>query len=59
MADEIIRAWQIKDGIAHEYDYDTKAFVAHLRAMKVKKDQRLIDLRSIKRNAKQDAQAER
>jgi hypothetical protein len=48
MADEIIKElWQIKDGIADEYNYDAKAFVAHLRAMKIEEEQRLVDLRPV------------
>jgi arsenate reductase len=39
MADEIIKElWQVKDGIANEYNYETKTFVAHLRAIKNKRD---------------------
>ena len=47
MADEIIKElWEIKDGIADEYDCDVKALAAHLRAKKCEGDQQIVDLRS-------------
>jgi hypothetical protein len=50
MADEIIKElWQVKDGIANEYNYEAKTFVAHLRAIKNKGDRAVADLRSTKK----------
>ena len=60
MADEIIKElWKIKDGIANEYGCNVKALVAYLRGKKHEGDQQLVDLRSMKRAAEQDAQADR
>jgi hypothetical protein len=53
MADEIIKElWTIKDKMAGEYGYDVKALVDHLRTKKHREDQLVVDLRSLKENAK-------
>ena len=58
MADEIIKElWRIKDIISNEYNCDVKAFVAHLRDKKHEGDRQVVDLRSLKQTAEQDAQA--
>jgi hypothetical protein len=54
MADEIItELWKVKDAIAKEFGCNVKALVAHLRAKKPEKDNRVIDLRSMKQTAEQ------
>jgi hypothetical protein len=59
MADEIIKElWTIKDAIAREYGCDVKALVAHLRAKKHDEDKQVVDLRSIKQRADQQAPAD-
>ncbi|MDA8334031.1 MAG: hypothetical protein M0Z41_03400 [Peptococcaceae bacterium] len=59
MDDEIIRElWQIKESIAKEHDYNVEALVTHLRAMRVGRDLKLVDLRSNKRAIKRDIQAD-
>ena len=59
MADEIIKElWRIKDSISKEYHCDVKAFVSYLRGKKHEGDQRVVDLRSSKQTAEQDAQAD-
>ena len=45
MADEIIKElWEVKDAIAQEHGYDIDALVAHLRARRRAKGQRVVDL---------------
>ncbi len=59
MADEIIKElWKIKDGIANEYGCDVKALVDYLRTKKHVRDQRVIDLRTIKHGAEQAGRKE-
>jgi hypothetical protein len=53
MADEIIKELRvIKDKMAGEYGYDVKALVDHLRKKKHREDQPVVDLRSLKQNAR-------
>ena len=53
LADEIIKElWGIKDKMAGEYGYDVKALVDDLRTKKHREDQIVVDLRSLKENAK-------
>ena len=57
MADEIIKElWKIKDAIANEYGCEVKTLVAHLRAKKHKRNEQVVDLRSMKQTAEQRAQ---
>lgn len=59
MADEIVRElWRVKDGIAEEYGWDVRAFVAHLRTQKHIGSQHVVDLRTMKPIAEQGAQAD-
>ena len=59
MADKIINElWRIKDSISNEYNCDVKAFVEHLRGKNHEGDHRIVDLRSMKKTAKQGAQAD-
>ena len=59
MADEIIEElWKIKDAIAEEYGCDVKVLVAHLRAKKHEEDNQVVDLRSMKQAAEQNAKAD-
>jgi len=59
MADEIItELWQIKDAIADEFNGDVHTLVAHLRAKKHGENRAVVDLRSLKQNVEQLAQAE-
>ncbi len=54
MADEIIKElWNIKDGIANEYDYDVKALAAYMKTKNCKVDYQIVDLRSKKQVAEQ------
>jgi len=56
MADEIIRElWKIKDSIADEYGCDVKALAAHLRGKKRDGDRQVVDLRTMKQAAEQQA----
>lgn len=49
MADEILRElWRVKDGIAEEYGWDVRAFVAHLRTQRHIGSQHVVDLRTMK-----------
>ena len=53
MADEVIKElWAIKDEMAGEYGYDLNALVDALRKKKHREDQRILDLRSLRRNSK-------
>ena len=53
MADEIIKElWAIKDKMAGEYGYDVKALADDLRKKTHRADQPVIDLRSLRRDAK-------
>jgi hypothetical protein len=59
MADEIIKElWKVKDAIAKEYGCDVKSLVAHLRAKKHEEEDRVVDLRSMKQAAAQNAEAD-
>ena len=59
MADEIIKElWKIKDAIAKEYGCDVKSLVAHLRSKKHEGDKHVVDLRSVKQAAEQNAEAD-
>lgn len=59
MADEIIKElWKVKDAIAKEYGCDVESFVAHLRAKEHEKDNRVVDLRSMKQAAEPNAEAD-
>ena len=52
MPDEIIKElWQIKDSIAREHGYDTRALVAHLQSKKRAKGQQVVDSGSQRRAA--------
>jgi hypothetical protein len=54
MADEIIEElWNIKDGIARDYDYDIDALVAHLTALAPSPGQRVVDLRATRTAAQE------
>jgi hypothetical protein len=53
MADEIIKElWAIKDKMAGESGFDAKALVDHLRTKKHPADQVVVDLRSLRQNAR-------
>jgi hypothetical protein len=59
MADEIIKElWKVKDVIAKEYGCDVKSLVAHLRAKKHEEEKQVVDLRSMKQAAEQNADAD-
>lgn len=49
MYDEIIKKlWEIKDGMAQEYDHNLDKFIAHLQNRQRKADEKVVDLRAIK-----------
>lgn len=59
MADEIIKElWKVKDAIAKEYGFDVRSLVAHLRARKHEEGKQVVDLRSMKQAAEQNAEAD-
>ena len=59
MSDEIIKElWQIKDSIARRHGYDIEALVTHLQTKKRSEDQQVVDLRTLKETAGQDASEE-
>jgi len=51
MADEIIKElWEIKDGIAREYDYNIDALIDHLKTNKQVKGRKIVDLSILKKD---------
>jgi len=59
MSDDMIHElWETKDAIAREHGYNLQTFVAHLRAKKRPRNQRVVDLRAERDSAGHRAPAD-